>query len=154
VAKRKHQAVSTRFEPPKGSTYKAKRLTADSIKTEESPAAFDFQYTTASKTCEVDRLKEGRCASQLVFRKGRAMLQLCEGYGQPGDLVPVKDAVDAQEKSTRHCLARRGGAGMSEFVEPGRPRQQRGNPAWLAAGVAMGVMAAVLIKKRQAAPTA
>lgn len=31
---------------------------------------------------------------------------------------------------------------------------RRGNPAWIAAGVAMGVMAAVLIKKRQAAPAA
>jgi hypothetical protein len=30
-----------------------------------------------------------------------------------------------------------------------RPRKQRGNPAWLAAGVAMGVMAAVLLKNRQ-----
>lgn len=137
--------MGSKFQKPESKRYKAKRLTSDSIKTEMDPPGLVLDYTTGSKPCAVDRLKEGRCASQLVFRKGRPMLQLCNGYKEPGDLLPVTDALDAQEKAERHCAVKYGG--MSEFVQPGQ-RQQRVNPAWLAAGVAMGVMAAVLLKQR------
>lgn len=41
--------------------------------------------------------------------------------------------------------------GLGGFIEPRGPSPRKGNPAWLAAGVAMGVMAAVLLKKRASA---
>lgn len=157
----KRQKTSTRFEKPAAAAhtgadgekreakkYAAKRQTPDDIKVENNPPGIDFNWTTTGARCNVDRLKEGRCASQLVFQNGKTMLQLCDGFKKPGDLLPVKDAKDAQKKATDHCNTR--GLGSAETGSTRR----RSNPAWIAAGVAMGVMAAVLIKKRQAAPAA
>lgn len=64
---------------------------------------FVFEDTSTGNVCNQERLKKGRCATQLVFAKGKPFIRLCSKFGHPGKLVAVTDARDAQEKATRYC---------------------------------------------------
>jgi len=72
------------------------------------PGEFAFEYTTGDKLCDVERLQKGRCAAQLVFEKGKPMIQLCKGYKVPGRRIRVKDAFEAQEIATKYCRSFKG----------------------------------------------
>lgn len=126
-------------------------------------------------------LKEARssCPVQLTFVDGKPNLRFCIKPGTPGYLVPVKSPEHAEEIARRACadwpnkmakvwpdeFFKKKAPFIVEEAERSYPKSpwgvpglgetlQRTNPAWLAAGIAMGVMAAILIKKRQAVPAA
>jgi hypothetical protein len=120
---------------------------------EENPSEFRFNYTTPGPHCKVARLKQGRCATQLNFIDGKPVLRLCGGYGEPGKIVHVDDPQDAQLKAQSFCATKRpkleGLAQTEPIARRPEPRGRRqSNPVWLAAGIAMGVVGAVLLAKR------
>lgn len=134
---------------------------------------FGFEYTTPGAPCLVDRLKEGRCATELNFIDGQTVLRLCGAYGEPGTTVPVDSPEDALEKAAAYCSTKKGRekkrkkieepmperdpvVGFSDLPQP-RPqrpqRPQRPAPsfnrqaAWLLGGTAAGLLALRLLSK-------
>jgi hypothetical protein len=93
---------------------------------EENPSEFGFDYTTRGPHCEVKRLKQGRCATQLNFIDGKPVLRLCGEYGEPGKIVAVSNPEDAQRKASRFCATKLGS--RSTVEEDDQPEGPWGTP--------------------------
>jgi len=83
----------------------------------EQPSEFSFDYTSPGPHCEVDRLKQGRCAVQLNYLNGKPVLRLCGEYGKPGRVIQVNGPADAQLKAQKFCTVRKGGRQAVEEEE-------------------------------------
>jgi hypothetical protein len=137
-----------------------------------------------SAPCGDPKKPRAGCPVQLTFIDGKPNLRFCVKPGEPGYLVPVRTPEEADALARKACenwpnkpkatvkwptdffgknapdlvdTARRAHP-TSPWGMPGlgdiERASKRPNPAWLAAGVAMGVMAAVLVKNRQPAKAA
>lgn len=118
------------------------------------------------------------CPVQLTFIDGKPNLRFCIKPGEPGFLVPVATPEEADSLARKACASwpnkpkaqvqwpndffKKHAPHLVEQAQRAHPKSpwgtpglgempKRGNPMWLAAGVALGVVAAAILKRQQAA---
>jgi hypothetical protein len=67
-----------------------------------SCAPFEPPHMVSGKRL-MGRALKGSCPIQWVWKQGKPALRFCHAHGKAGRIIPVRDAVDALEKSRKLC---------------------------------------------------